>query len=243
MSKKYSKMKMRIRTGWQDTKNLINHFFDKTDRSYKLQSWPEVIFSCEEDTLRVELSKPIALMNWPFKASSSKKKCHILVDGHFTCRAGADDRIELLSYCTRIGYFDLESHSNPQSVTPIDGYHFDMETDIQRAHPVFHAQRHEKVLVDKLTEVNLELYNDPPASTLHHVHLPTPQIDLLSALILLIADHMVCDAETEEGFFQLARRAREFIPLKANLGNQAQLSQCIEQSELLLDHWYAPLTS
>ncbi len=243
MNNKFSKIEMKIRVGWKETQRLIDKYFKRTSRVCKLQNWPEVKFSIEGDALRVDLNNPVALKNWPYKASSSKKKCHILIDGNFTCRIGKDENIELLSYCTRIGYFTLKSIEEPRFVAAIDGYHFDMEPDTQRAHPVFHAQRHEKVLINKLNEVGLELYEDPPESTLHHVHLPTPQIDLVSALIMVIADHIVCDEETENGFFDLARRARDLMPLKANLERQARLERCIRQQEMLLDHWYAPTQS
>ncbi len=243
MSNNFSQIEKRIRIEWDNTRKLLINFFRRTNRAYGLKKWPEVKFSTEGGAYRVDLSQPIALKNWPYKASSSKKKCHILIDGHFTCSIDEADRIELLSYCTRIGYFALKKSEEPQFVESIDGYHFDMALDTQRAHPVFHAQRHEKVLTDKLDMVGLELYGNHPPSTLHHIHLPTPQLDIVSALIMVIADHIVCDVETEKGFFELAKKVRQRIPLKANLAKQANLNLCVDQQELLLDHWYAPVNS
>ncbi|HHJ12840.1 MAG TPA: hypothetical protein ENJ79_00455 [Gammaproteobacteria bacterium] len=241
----HSSIIRKVQAGWNRIQTSIRQYLREHGDGCQIRNWPEFEFNHDGDLLHAEMSHPVVLWNWPYRGSSnnSGKKFHIVVNGRFTCRAGTEGEIELLSYGTQIGYFEPKSSSEPRTVIPIDGYHFDMEITTQRAHPVFHAQRDETVLFDELGRVDLTLGGNPPQATLRHVHLPTPQIDLLSALIMLIADHMVCDTETEEGFFQLARRAREFIPLKANLGNQAQLSQCIEHSELLLDHWYAPSAS
>ncbi len=229
----------KIHTGWHRIGKSISHYLRKHCNNCSIQNWPEFTYSEDEHHLHARMNKPVVLWNWPYK-SNSGKRCHIVINGDFTCHADTNSDIELLSYCTQIGYFKPKIPSEPRTVTPIDGYHFDMEKITPRAHPVFHAQRHEKVLLDELSSINLELGSAPPKPTLHHVHLPTPQIDLVSALIMIIADHIVCDGETENGFFKLACDARMHLPLKANLGRQARLERCINQQEMLLDHWYAP---
>jgi len=242
---RHSRIINRVNTGWRRIETSICQYLREHGDGCRIRNWPEFRFSPEGELLHAEMSSPVVLWNWPYRGSSnnSGKKFHIVVNGRFTCRAGTEGEIELLSYGTQIGYFEPKSSSEPRTVIPIDGYHFDMELTAQRAHPVFHVQRDETVLTDKLGSVDLMFDGDPSERGLRHFHFPTPQIDLVSALIMIIADHIVCDEATENGFFDLARRARDLMPLKANLHRQARLERCISQQEMLLDHWYAPSAS
>ena len=238
----HSKTIEKIRTGWNRINASICKYLRKHSDGCEIRKWSEFRFFHEGDLLHAEMSNPVILWNWPYRGSSKRlaRKFHIVIYGRFSCRTGAEGEIELLSYGTQIGYFMPKKCSEPRIVIPIDGYHFDMEQITQRAHPVFHVQRNEKVLCEKLGSVDLTLDGDPPDRALRHIRFPTPQIDLVSALIMVIADHIVCDEETENGFFDLVQKARDLMPLKANLQRQARLKRCISQQEMLLDHWYAP---
>lgn len=236
----FSKVEAELTKGWHNIQMAISTFIRATNRSYSIQNWPKIIVTAANDDFCAALERPILLRNWPYRSCSNKKKFHIAIDGTFTCQRHQQHKIELLSYYTWIAYFQPRSMTNNKNVIPIDGYHFDMAASIQRTHPVFHVQRNEKVLIDKLDSLDLNLEEQPPNSTLHHVHLPTPQVDIYSALIMIIADHIVCDQQSEKEFFILTEKARKHIPLKANLDSQAHLNQCIENEDLLLHHWYAP---
>ncbi len=240
MSNNFSMAIVKITIGWESIPKSISYFLKSTACSVSLRNWPSLKFEPDGETLHVKLCEPIALKNWPYR-SSSRKKCHILIDGYFTVQ-GDGGSVELLAYGTRIGYFQPDKLAYPKRVRSIDGYHFDMERQASIAHPVFHAQRNEGILNEKLNEVDLELITDenPQDKPSHRsVRLPTPQIDIVSALFMVIADHIVTDRETERQFVKLMADVREKMPLKANLNNQARLKKCIHNEEMLLDYWYS----
>lgn len=243
------KLFRKIEKGWREIGQAVGRYVKKCNDSYHLDltKWPNLSRLDDEeesahDSVHIGLKDVLLFPRWPAKSNSRKQIC-IGISGDFRCRfrPGSTEIVELLSYCTEVGYFKHTNFKYPREVECLDGYHFDFEPTLQRAHPVFHAQRNESALISKITNrgYNVDDQTRPPA-TLHHVHLPTPQVDLISALIMIVADHAVdSNDECEQAFLLLRGKIREKLRLVASPNDNADLGECVKHEEILLDHWYA----
>ncbi len=125
------------------------------------------------------------LSEWGYKPKSTKRCVDIVVrsNEHFRCKKN-----EISKSTVQVMYFDADS-SKAQVLL---GIHFDFESAVQPAHPVFHAQL-------DVTELNNEECKAIgfrktiiPAKAYHYSHLriPTPHMGLGAVLLALSADHM-----------------------------------------------------
>ncbi len=226
----------RIRTGWRNIRPIIHTYVRKYNKATKIEEWPELNFEDTGQGFRASMCSPLLMKMLPYR-HASKNIMHVVIHGGFDFDRDANSTIELLSYRTQIRYLKPERLSEPLCVKSIDGYHFDMGATLSRGHPVFHAQRDGTVLKDEIVQY-FQVEDDQHDPAFRQARIPTPQIDFVSALIMVIADHLVCDQKSEKDFFDLVVKVRRAVPLKVNLNNQAQLIKCIEEKEMLLDHWY-----
>ena len=248
MSAKSEKLFRKICKGWREIGQAIRRYVKDCNASYELdlKTWPKLGRLNDEesahDSVHICLEDVLLLPRWPAKSNSKKRIC-IGIAGDFRCRFRPESTefVELLSYCTEVGYFKHTDQKSPRKVKCLDGYHFDFEPTLQRAHPVFHGQRHGGVLISEISKKGYEVDSTTrPPATLHHVHLPTPQVDLVSALIMIVADHVVdSNDECEQAFLSLRGKIREKLRLVATPSDNADLGECVKRKEILLDHWYA----
>lgn len=235
----------KIKRAWSELKKEIQNFSNRYTQSSRI-TFPDLAIDvvAGSDVIEVQLNTPIWFSEWP-ERNSSKKKCNIFISGKYTCRNNGGGILELLHYGTRIAYFRPESHVLANELRWVDGYHFDMEAKLQRAHPVFHAQRSHGLLSDEVAEKYAGKITvkqaDPHGEGMQNIRLPTPQFDIHSAMLLMLADHVVHgDDECENEFMSLVSKVTQLNPVRVNLQNQGHLNQCINNGgEIMIGHWYA----
>lgn len=132
------------------------------------------------------------LPSWGCKPSSPKRCIDIIVrsNEHFRYKKN-----EISKSTVQVMYFNADSHK----ARILLGIHFDFESPVQLAHPVFHAQL-------DVTTLNKEEYESVgfrktivDAQTHHYSHLriPTPHMGLGAVLLALSADHLPVAFHTE----------------------------------------------
>jgi hypothetical protein len=112
-------------------------------------------------------------------------------------------QLHLTQYGTEIGYFRQTNASEPLlDLLPITGYHYDFDCDGKKFnHPVFHAQ-------PKLTagdryiglKTNITHQKYPDQSEIRTIRIPTPQMDIFSAIVMVLADHVALPDDPNRRF-------------------------------------------
>lgn len=135
---------------------------------------------------KVTVSAFIYLPEWPYKAVSDKKKIHILLQSRETYDLKTS---EIISSTVQIGYFDIGAN---KEVTSLLQLHYDFETPVAIAHPVFHVQLGTtKWPEDKCMDVRFPNPNEiiESSSLYSNARIPTPHMGFGAALLALAADH------------------------------------------------------
>lgn len=109
--------------------------------------------------------------------------------------------VQLKSYATEVCYCRMKNQSNQNSkLTAIAGYHFDFESTSKRNHPIFHAQQ--KITAgERFFQFNKDISPPefPKDSEVRTLRIPTPQMDIFSAIVMTLADHIVPPDKPEAG--------------------------------------------
>lgn len=203
---------------------------------------------------KVEFSEPVILWDAPIRASShiTQTKRAIVMDGIFYFKNGTFDKggacLEVYSVTRSQGRCELKL---------LEAMHFDIEPHAQQSpfHPMFHVQfgknhrwdmdlLHARVaalarVANDKVDINREL-NIPTRD----VRIPTPQMDYLSMLVMVVADYFCEKNSTHEvktGFKNLLRRVmdsrntarsgRQSVRLEQRWANQVTTPFCAS-------HWY-----
>lgn len=100
----------------------------------------------------------------------------------------------LTHYGTEIGYFRQTNASEPlRDLLPITGYHYDFDCDGKKFnHPVFHVQP--KITAGKRyikMRPDITHHNYPDVHEISTIRIPTPQMDIFSTIVMVLADHVV----------------------------------------------------
>lgn len=159
-----------------------------------------------EDVLRLEPSEPVCIFDAPQKGSSRKRGLShrqvIIVGGSFTFAMNGPAPPRMTKGECNVSIFDYEEVPGKScKLTEIDAMHFDMEdVDAHTAfHPTFHVQRGRsntlsdgmiKSLVQKAARIDqeaIEVWREGSLGT-PYIRIPTPQMDMLSALAVVAAD-------------------------------------------------------
>lgn len=173
----------------------------------------------------------------PFKHGSNKaKKICIFINGRIEVETSNKD-ITLRTYNTEISYLTIEDRSAPYtSLKPLTGFHFDYE-GLKENHPVFHGQHKtdtfERFLKDNSNFACVEDYEVPP----YHgsIRIPTSQMDPVSALVMIVADHIV-DPKAKDCFVNFLDAMKKLIiPMSASIC-KAEISK--GNSSPRIGSWY-----
>ena len=218
--------------------------------------WPDLITSdAGDEGIKLEFSQPAIIWNAPLRASSSAlAKRAIVMDGCFYFKNGTFDK----------GGASLEVYSASRSsegykLELLEAMHFDIEPHAQQSpfHPMFHVQfgkNHRWDLgalqgrVAELTRLDISkvaINRDMDMPT-RDVRIPTPQMDYLSMLVMVVADYFCEKNSTHEvkaGFKRLlqkvmdsrneARVGRQSIRLEQRWANARQNTPPFSAA-----HWY-----
>lgn len=112
-------------------------------------------------------------------------------------------QLHFTHYGTEIGYFRQTQASDPLSdLLPITGYHYDFDCDGKKYnHPVFHAQPKIKAgdryigLKPHITHRGYPVHDE-----IRTIRIPTPQMDIFSAIVMILADHVALPEDPNRKF-------------------------------------------
>ncbi|HCF0510585.1 hypothetical protein ACM70I_12685 [Pseudomonas aeruginosa] len=218
--------------------------------------WPNLLSeNTGEAEIRIEFAEPAILWNAPIRGSSSTAslaKRAIVMGGSFCFKEGTFDMgaacLEVYSITRLAGAYKLKL---------LEAMHFDTEPNAQQSpfHPMFHVQfgknNHWDIakLQARVAEVaridanKIEIDRELTSFT-RDMRIPTPQMDYLSMLVMVIADYFCEKNSTREvktGFKKVlkkvmdsrnpARYGRQSNRLAQRWSNQAANPFCAS-------HWY-----
>lgn len=177
----------------------------------------------------------------------SERKDHIFINGILTQHEKNDF---IKSYGTQISYCASLNPKNPDELTSIMGYHYDVSLDEKSCnHPVFHAQQNSKLFRAIFDEDNRGPYEQYIRKThcksiedpieIRTIRIPTPQMDAISAIFMVIADYIVRtqDDKHNEKFTELLKKANNII-IPVNFEPLTCFDQELIDTNLCITNWY-----
>ncbi|HGZ7315139.1 TPA: hypothetical protein ACOL2D_004575 [Vibrio parahaemolyticus] len=161
----------------------------------------------------IKPSEPICLTGISQKGNSRSKKISVFLDGHITLRSKDKRKVRMSNYGTKLLYCIPRKSVDLSSLKVSGGFHFDFDINTQPAHPVFHMQHDNSVLVDKIDELKHVHTLEPLDGENRFFRIPTAQMDILSTLIMIIADHFVDKDQAIqcEEFSKLIHEVEQFL--------------------------------
>lgn len=147
------------------------------------------------DCVVVKPSEPICLTGISQKGNAKSKKISVFLDGYITLRSRNERKVRMSSYGTKLLYCVPHQSVDLSRLKVSGGFHFDFDIDTQPAHPVFHMQHDNSVLCDKIDDLKHVQSLEPLEGETRFFRIPTAQMDVLSTLIMIIADHFVDKAQ------------------------------------------------
>lgn len=200
--------------------------------------------------------KPAILWDAPLRKTGldSRNKRAIVLDGHFYFKEAVfyGSGVHLEVYAT-----ERQADGHVQ-MKLLDTMHFDFEPHSNQTafHPIFHVQfaRSKRLKSEEIIPIVCELGNvsleklslirelDTP---MRDVRIPTPQMDYMSVLAMVVADYF-CDTnwsrEVNRGFVQLLRQVMHASnPARSSSQSQNLEGRWMPQSDIpfCASHWYA----
>jgi hypothetical protein len=185
--------------------------------------WPELIMTNEgEEGFKLRFSEPAIIWNAPLRGSSSKSfaKRAIVMDGSFYFKEEAFDKgsasLEVYSVANMGGQCTLKL---------LEAMHFDIEPNANQSpfHPMFHVQFGKNnhlnlgaletkiVRLAKVQSGRIVIDRDINMPT-RDVRIPTPQMDYLSMLVMVVADYFCGSNSPNEvtlGFKKLLQTVKD----------------------------------
>lgn len=179
---------------------------------------PNVVFSgviIHSENEADEYDVMANFLNLPQAPKSHKRTENVflvgLLDG-----ATVDREALLISYNTEISYCRQTNPKTPNAnLRAMSGFHFDFDCGEKKFnHPIFHAQ-------PKLTAGSRFFARDsrfvipeyPQHEEIRTLRIPTPQMDIFSSIVMILADHIIDPEDAEKDFHNFkASVARTMIP-------------------------------
>lgn len=186
--------------------------------------WPRLLSEdAGEAGIKVEFAEPALLWNAPLRGSSSttiSSKRAIVMGGSFCFKEGVFD---MASACLEV--YSITRISGVCKLKLLEAMHFDTEPNAQQSpfHPMFHVQfgknNHWDVarLQARVAEAarvdisKIEIDRELLFAT-RDMRIPTPQMDYLSMLVMVIADYFCEKNSTREvktGFKKILKKVMD----------------------------------
>lgn len=158
--------------------------------------WDPLLRNSEGDEVYIRTGAPIHLIGVAYSIQGRKSKTlDVLINGEMRFGWNGDEPL-LNKYATCLAYFDRQESMTTPLLNRIDGMHCDYERYSDYLHPIFHAQHKPDVLDDdRSIEAEIVRKEYPSLKT---VRIPTAQLDLASALLMVFADYLVNKDNYEE---------------------------------------------
>lgn len=208
-----------------DINSLIRKFINELDGVTQF-SGVHIIYGLSNDnTIALFCSlRNIPKANTKTRRVNSIKKEHIFFNGLIKDHPSGNGLLESyateIAYCTNIDH----THNNLECIT---GYHYDVSRNGEINHPLFHVQQNsstfERIFVKERTHFNGHLGDnlsctsqENNAREIRTIRIPTPQMDLFSALISTLADYIVIheNKDHQEAYLSLLNELnKKIIPV------------------------------
>ncbi|MBC3920506.1 hypothetical protein H8L32_23785 [Undibacterium sp. CY18W] len=198
---------------------LLNEFNSSTKGLLK-KVCPEVDFSgisiyeAKENDEYHLMASFVGMRQMP---KSAKKTENIFVVGKLL-GGMAEKKPVLLKYNTEISFCRMKDMNNPtKNLTPMCGFHFDFhDNEKQFNHPIFHAQPKLKAgerFFSWKKEFALPEYPEQ-YNEIRTLRIPTAQMDIFSAVLMVIADHAIDPSDPDQHFQNFLKLVnRSLIPM------------------------------
>ena len=233
----------RLRQAWE---NKIRGMQQINQSSRVRPHAAQEVFSVDEDnqggaeeTVKVDCGPVVFKL---CERANQLPDLYVVVAGWIRMEESDDRHVPLRTrnFATRVGYFRFRS----QRRVHVYGVHYDMDEG-GRGHPVFHAQL--RPMTDFAAEIEQHFrlgapMDNPVQALLRTVRTPTAQMDFLSVLTQLCADHLM---DQHSGAlppvahaFSRVRSADSFLRGAAHqlpYLNRGEATQCYRST-----HWYGP---
>ncbi|MND29407.1 hypothetical protein D3C81_110880 [compost metagenome] len=157
------------------------------------------------------------------------------------------DELGINKYNTEVRYCQIAQPSKPNELHGIIGFHYDFDDKGQTNHPIFHAQQNNKCgnrifseprFQDFISNHSCAPIEDGP-SQLKYIRIPTPQMDIFSTVISIIADYVVhpTASQHKDLFKNLLRDVYpDIIPF--NYQNLDHINDDFKNAKNCLNYWY-----
>lgn len=217
--------------------------------------WPEFkqIDNGADGTV-LEFAKPAIIWNAPYRASAKgAAKRAIAMTGSFSFKNGVFDRGS-----AHLEVYESSIFEGRLTLTLLEAMHFDIESGEEQTafHPMFHVQfgkskrwddttlRGQAQLLSRIKPENIEVIRDVKMPV-RDVRIPTPQMDYLSVLVMVIADYF-CEKDSAREVkigFQGLLKAVMSSKNSARVGRQSQTleKRWIDKTTdrpFAAGHWY-----
>lgn len=109
-----------------------------------------------------------------------------------------NEEIVFKKYKTSVLYCrPIRPSSDNEFKDPV-GYHYDFDSNVDPAHPVFHAQQDNTTLIDEVSAQFSSSFPEGSSNAFGSARIPTCQLDFYSAILMIIADHLVDHSESDD---------------------------------------------
>lgn len=157
------------------------------------------------------------------------------------------EKLSIIKYNTEVKYCEFIKPATPTSLKGIIGFHYDFDDKEQPNHPIFHAQQNNKcgnrIFIEEKyksfrSNHTCELDLEGP-SQLKYIRIPTPQMDIFSTVIAVLADYIVHPtAEQHKDLFRnLLRDIHPYI-LPFNFNEFGRINNDFKQNKSTVSYWY-----
>lgn len=155
--------------------------------------------------------------------------------------------LSITKYNTEVRYCESIKPANPKDLKSIIGFHYDVDEKEQTNHPIFHVQQNnrcgkrifsEPEYATYITNYTCEIPEDGPAQ-LKYIRIPTPQMDIFSTVISILADYIVHPTEKthKERFSKLLKEVYPFMT-PFNFSKFTKINDNFKQNQNCLNYWY-----
>jgi len=224
----------------------VDVFLKNSENGSEIGIWPQFSVNLKQDDIyELKLTEPLLLSQmpyWPRKnknKNNNKRNLQIFIDGIIEIKICNKNTYELYKYGTRISY--CKTVLNNEMLEPMDGYHYDMVTESELAHPIFHVQRNPEIInkvlkntsfkVDE-NKINLEQF-------ILNNRIATPQYDFLSLIPMVLADHgLTKNNDNLDSFMRIIKQTTEEHPACVNLIDRGTIKDCFKNQSLINGYWY-----
>lgn len=185
--------------------SAVKQAANKLDNGARIEIPHWQITDQEDGSFRCDMSQLATFRQIPEKGNKSNRsnKINVFVKGHMQA-SKVGKTILFKKYKTSVLYCRPAKPSDLKTLKNPLGYHYDYDKQVSPAHPIFHAQQDNSLLIqDVSSELDIQFYQNADVgegtngneSDFRTIRIPTCQLDFYSTILMVIADHLVDHSE------------------------------------------------